>query len=636
MTTQNNNNNNNGNLSISLHPRIIHQQTKIYSTFVVIETNKSEQQQPISKATQRSTTTATSTIPIINNNNSSNTETTTITKKSIDNSNKKPLIKPNHDENTTTTTSATTTNTNKSIIESVLLSEYKGTVTDTQKLAVEKGWEIDELTGVVKSLEVDGYIISTKHEEEILGLTPDGKNIIENGSPEFIFIQKIRSQDNGMSMLFDTSLTSNDSPYKSGYGQCIAKKWITRRKNDQGQDILELTSTAPTQDETKLLLEKFNTISTTSNDFKELATKRKLMKFFTRKWFSLVPGPNYAESRRVGSRAVADLTRQMLEDGTWETTTMKHNFHSMGVPVSGGTLHPLLKVRFEFRKILLGMGFEEMPTSKWVESSFWNFDSLFQPQQHPARDAHDTFFISGPAANSSLKSIPQEYINIVQQTHERGGGYGSIGYRYDWSLEEAKRNVLRTHTTAISSQMLYAIANQKGGFSPKKLFSIDRVFRNEAIDKTHLAEFHQVEGAVCDYNLTLGDLKGTIRAFFKAIGIIRIRFKAAYNPYTEPSMEIFGFHPQLKKWTEIGNSGMFRPEMLRPMGLPADVRVIAWGLSLERPTMIMTGEEHIKNLFGSGVSFEMMRAFPLARFKKDDESGSNNNSNNNSTVNNSS
>jgi len=165
--------------------------------------------------------------------------------------------------------------------------------------------------------------------------------------------------------------------------------------------------------------------------------------------------------------------------------------------------------------------------------------------------------------------------------------------------------------------MLYALANQKGGFSPRKYFSIDRVFRNESVDKTHLAEFHQVEGLVADYGLTLGDLKGTIRAFFKAIGITKVRFKPAYNPYTEPSMEIFGYHPQLGKWTEIGNSGMFRPEMLLPMGLPSNVRVIAWGLSLERPTMIMTGEDHIKNLFGSGVSFEMMRAFPLARFKKD-------------------
>jgi phenylalanyl-tRNA synthetase alpha chain len=67
----------------------------------------------------------------------------------------------------------------------------------------------------------------------------------------------------------------------------------------------------------------------------------------------------------------------------------------------------------------------------------------------------------------------------------------------------------------------------------------------------------------------------------------KVKFKPAYNPYTEPSMEIFAYHPGLKKWVEIGNSGIFRPEMLRPMGFPKDISVIAWGLSLARPTMIV-------------------------------------------------
>ena len=79
-------------------------------------------------------------------------------------------------------------------------------------------------------------------------------------------------------------------------------------------------------------------------------------------------------------------------------------------------------------------------------------------------------------------------------------------------------------------------------FHPVKYFSIDRVFRNENIDDTHLAEFHQIEGVVADYGLTLGDLMGIIYEFFKKLGIERLRFKPAYNPYTEPSMEIFSYH----------------------------------------------------------------------------------------------
>ena len=82
-------------------------------------------------------------------------------------------------------------------------------------------------------------------------------------------------------------------------------------------------------------------------------------------------------------------------------------------------------------------------------------------------------------------------------------------------------------------------------FNPVKYFSIDRVFRNESTDATHLAEFHQIEGVVADYGLTLGDLMGTINEFFRKLGITQLRFKAAYNPYTEPSMEIFSFHAGL-------------------------------------------------------------------------------------------
>ncbi|CAM9800359.1 unnamed protein product, partial [Hapterophycus canaliculatus] len=186
-------------------------------------------------------------------------------------------------------------------------------------------------------------------------------------------------------------------------------------------------------------------------------------------------------------------------------------------------------------------------------------------QSHPARDAHDTFFIKDPAA---ALSFPEEYLEVVKETHENGGNTGSVGYGCQWKREEASKNLLRTHTTAVSSQMLHRIANQEGGFTPKRYFSIDRVFRNETMDATHLCEFHQVEGMIADRNLCLGDLIGVIKTFFHKIGITQIRFKPAYNPYTEPSMEIFGYHPDLKKWTEIGNSGMFRPEMLLPMGLP--------------------------------------------------------------------
>lgn len=99
--------------------------------------------------------------------------------------------------------------------------------------------------------------------------------------------------------------------------------------------------------------------------------------------------------------------------------------------------------------------------------------------------------------------------------------------------------------------------------------------------QSHLREEEKING-LCDCACT---------------GMSKLRFKPAYNPYTEPSMEIFGYRQGEKKWLEIGNSGMFRPEILKPMGLPDDVRVIAWGLSLEIPTMILYEIENIRHLF---------------------------------------
>jgi phenylalanyl-tRNA synthetase alpha chain len=276
--------------------------------------------------------------------------------------------------------------------------------------------------------------------------------------------------------------------------------------------------------------------------------QRQLIVLVKRTSFRICRGPQWAPVRR---KLAADVTKEMLDSGEWSTAAFReYNFESAGKEPGGGHLHALMRVRSEFRSILLEMGFQEMPTNRFVESSFWNFDSLFQPQSHPARDAHDTFFLSQPG---TTLSVPEEYKARVKATHETGIG-GSLGYRYEWKEGEANKNLLRTHTTAVSARMLYALANQPGGFKPAKYFSIDRVFRNEALDATHLAEFHQVEGVVADRDLSLGDLIGIIAEFFRRIGITQLRFKPAYNPYTEPSMEIFGYHPDLKKWTEIGTS----------------------------------------------------------------------------------
>ncbi|GIQ90432.1 hypothetical protein KIPB_013228, partial [Kipferlia bialata] len=122
-----------------------------------------------------------------------------------------------------------------------------------------------------------------------------------------------------------------------------------------------------------------------------------------------------------------------------------------------------------------------------------------------------------------------------------------------------------------------------------------------------------VEGMVIGKDLHLGHLAGVIRQFFLELGMTDVRFKPAYNPYTEPSMEIFAHHPGLDKWIEVGNSGIFRPEMLRPMGWPDDCTVIAWGLSLERPVMIKYACDNIRDLIGHKVSLSLIHDSPIVR-----------------------
>jgi phenylalanyl-tRNA synthetase alpha chain len=210
---------------------------------------------------------------------------------------------------------------------------------------------------------------------------------------------------------------------------------------------------------------------------------------------------------------------------------------------------------------------------------------------------HDTFFLSAPELAPPIAD--SAYFERVKTMHERGGD-GSIGLRYRFSDEITGTNILRTHTTACSLRYLAGLAEEfrrTGELRPRKFFSVDRVFRNETLDPTHLAEFHQVERFVIDRGLSIADLMSYVKDFFASIGLTELEFKPVYNPYTEPSMEIFAVHPE-KGIMEIGNSGIFRPEMLGPMVIPPEWSVVASRFSLERPTMIEYRMNEIRKLEG--------------------------------------
>ncbi|GAA5955363.1 hypothetical protein JCM8115_001926 [Rhodotorula mucilaginosa] len=435
-------------------------------------------------------------------------------------------------------------------------------------------------------------------------LTAEGVSIAQSGSHEYRVWSVLPppTAEQGLTAK-DIEVKVGKDTAKVGQGKAMKNRWIVKKGDgflkavDQVEDVtqkdlLAIQSTGSHADE-KLLAE---------------LRKRKLVEKKKTFYYQVQKGPEFSTTI---AKLETDLTVELLNSGAWEKASFKkYNFEAEGAPTFGGALHPLMKVREEFRNIFFETGFTEMPTNRFVESSFWCFDTLYVPQQHPAREMQDTFYIKEPAM---AKGFPEEYYERVKKVHQ-DGGYGSTGYRYPFSREETSKLVLRTHTTSVSSAMLYELANQPGGFKPAKMFSIDRVFRNEAVDMTHLAEFHQVEGVVADFNLTLADLIGFMEVFFSKMGVKNLRFKPAYNPYTEPSLEIFSWHEGLGKWVEIGNSGMFRPEMLEPMGLPADVRVLGFGLSLERPTMIRYGISNIRDLLGHKVPLEMIEKSAAVRF----------------------
>lgn len=242
------------------------------------------------------------------------------------------------------------------------------------------------------------------------------------------------------------------------------------------------------------------------------------------------------------------------------------------------------------------MGFEEIQ-GNYVESSFWNMDVLFIPQDHPAREMQDTLYCKHPA---KLPIDDKKLLENIKNVHENGGATGSTGWRYDFSTIEGTRALLRTHTTINTIRYLYNHPNP-----PCKVFSIGRVFRKENIDPTHLPEFYQIEGIVHEKNASFRQLIGILKEFYKRMGFEKIRCRPGYFPYTEPSMEVDVFWNN--KWMELGGSGIFRPEVTEPVGVKNPV--LAWGLGLERLAMLKYGLTDMRRLYVSDLAW--IRETPL-------------------------
>lgn len=294
---------------------------------------------------------------------------------------------------------------------------------------------------------------------------------------------------------------------------------------------------------------------------------------------------------------VQDLIEQinpeiLKKESNWKGKKFRRYDITSPVPeINGGKRHFVNQSKDYAKKIWTEMGFQEM-NGNIVQSSFWVFDSLFTAQDHPVREMQDTFFI-----NKKTELEDKKIVQAVKKTHEKGISE-SKGWQYSWDEEEAKKLVLRTHTTCLSSKTL---ANLKKEDIPTKFFALGKCFRNETVDWSHGFEFYQTEGIVIDKDASFRHLLGYLKQFYKKMGFEKIRFRPGYFPYTEPSVEVDVFNPEKKKWMELGGAGMFRPEITVPL-LGENIPVLAWGLGFDRIIMDYYNIKDLRELYKNNLT----------------------------------
>jgi len=304
-------------------------------------------------------------------------------------------------------------------------------------------------------------------------------------------------------------------------------------------------------------------------------------------------GKKIIETDIKGKYLIEQITPEILEkDSLWKGKKFRRYDVTLPVsPISGGKRHFVNQATDYARKIWTDMGFEEM-TGNLIVSSFWNFDALFTAQDHPVREMQDTFFID------KKEDLPdKELVKRVKESHETGVE-GSTGWQYSWDEEEAKKLVLRTHTTCLSAQTLTKLKSKD---FPQKFFALGKCFRNETVDWSHGFEFNQTEGIVVDKNANFRHLLGYLKEFAKKMGFEKVRFRTGYFPYTEPSVEGDVWDDKRKKWIEVFAAGIFRPEVVVPL-LGQNIPVLAWGPGFDRMIMQMFGIKDMRELYKNDLT----------------------------------
>ena len=394
-------------------------------------------------------------------------------------------------------------------------------------------------------------------------LGKNGLDALKNGLPERRLANLVKDGPK----TFDEVRSSLQGPdFNAAIAHAKKNDWINIEKTDTGSKISLKKEPTESQDEHVILL--INKAQKPGPD---------LVK-------SLMERPDFIIQHEEKIKSVSltetgkNIDLEKLDSGAIDVEADVPHVHA-------ARIHPLKDTINEIRETFVHLGFTEI-LGNLSQSSFWNFDALFTPQDHPARELQDTFYLKDLNAKQLASSTQ---IKNVSNAHKKG-------WRYYWDIQEARRMVLRTHTTCVTIKHL---ADKKP--DEARIFSLGRVFRNEKLSFKHLAEFNQVEGVVVGKHITLRDLMGIQKEFYRKIGLTQVKFWPTFFPYTEPSLQSMVYNEKLGKWIELFGMGIFRPEVTKPLGITKPV--LAWGGGIERIAMLKFGVDDVREFYDNNLSW---------------------------------
>ena len=447
-----------------------------------------------------------------------------------------------------------------------------------------------EVTRVLQWLENKGAVSIATHKQNNITLGTEGKKYLHDGLPEKQVLKALENSKKQLSELIKiTNLSSQE--INASIGRLKKYNAITTEKEkeliivitEKGKQLLN--NELPEERLLKKIAKEGVTEETVTKEEKEIYNELKKRKGILKtvqeitKTITLTKIGQRLAKIKADPHGIEAVTPELLKSGEWRNKKFREYDVEINVPkIKTGKTHPVNDAIAYIKKIWLEMGFTEMKTTH-VQTAFWDLDALFVPQDHPAREMQDTFYV-GTKQKVLDGKLPKQ-AKRVRDVHESGGNTGSIGWQQEWHESIAKQVLLRTHTTVTSAKVL---AELKKEDIPAKFFCIGKVYRNEALDWKHLCEFYQVEGIVVDPNANFQHLIGYLKLFYKKMGFSKIRIRPFFFPYTAFSCEVEVFNEKRNQWIELGGAGIFRPEVVEPLlGFPCPV--LAWGQGMERIIM---------------------------------------------------